>query len=92
MSLQLGPPPSLGYLQSIADRLTLAKKVVFITGAGISTSAGIPVGICGSWDILKLADKPRTFGLKEDCMPTVKCFLRGPFGSEKQELNSSKSL
>ena len=31
-------------LQAIADTLSGARKVVVITGAGISTTAGIPVG------------------------------------------------
>lgn len=32
-------------LQDIADMLEEASKVIVMTGAGISTSAGIPVGI-----------------------------------------------
>ena len=31
-------------LQSIADRIASAKKIVVFTGAGISTNCGIPVG------------------------------------------------
>jgi hypothetical protein len=39
---QVGPGSSLE-LQDIADTLGRARKVVVITGAGISTNCGIPV-------------------------------------------------
>lgn len=34
-------------LQNIADVLATSKKVVVVTGAGISTSCGIPVSLLG---------------------------------------------
>lgn len=40
------PAGSTDHLQSIADALWKAKKVVVITGAGISTNSGIPVSTC----------------------------------------------
>lgn len=36
-------PGSAELLQEIADALWKAKKVVVVTGAGISTNSGIPV-------------------------------------------------
>jgi hypothetical protein len=36
-------PSSTELLQNVADTLGKAKKVVMITGAGISTNSGIPV-------------------------------------------------
>jgi len=36
------------HLQSIADLLGAASKIVTVTGAGISTNAGIPVSITTS--------------------------------------------
>lgn len=36
-------PGSAAQLQEIADSLWKAKKVVVVTGAGISTNSGIPV-------------------------------------------------
>jgi adenosylcobinamide amidohydrolase len=50
-------------LQEIADVLAKSKKVVVITGAGISTNIGIPVRKQGSVSILVVTNKRvRTFG------------------------------
>lgn len=42
MPTQRVMPSCLGHLQDIADTLSKAKKVVVVTGAGISTNLGIP--------------------------------------------------
>lgn len=44
MPTQNVTPSSAGHLQDIAGLLCKAKKVVVVTGAGISTNLGIPVG------------------------------------------------
>jgi len=50
-------------LQEIADLLAKSKKVVVITGAGISTNIGIPVRKQGPVTVPALANKRiRTFG------------------------------
>lgn len=67
-------------LQVIADALCKARKVVVITGAGISTNSGIPVSLlcsCPSWfAAAALLDKgedltwntaPRISVLRTDC-------------------------
>lgn len=41
-------------LQSIAQCLQKARKIVAVTGAGISTSCGIPVGLLTRLDVLIL--------------------------------------
>lgn len=38
-------PESAELLQDIADAIWKAKKVLVVTGAGISTNSGIPVGL-----------------------------------------------
>lgn len=43
MPTQRVMPSCSGHLQDIADTLSKAKKVVVVTGAGISTNLGIPV-------------------------------------------------
>jgi hypothetical protein len=38
-------PVSGDHLQDVANALLKARKVVVVTGAGISTNSGIPVGL-----------------------------------------------
>lgn len=67
MPTQQVTPDSPDHLQDVANALLKARKVIVITGAGISTNSGIPVGPA-SWCSPPLfydADKsPRTFGRK----------------------------
>ena len=47
-------------LQAIANALVKAKKVVVVTGAGISTNSGIPVSFPPQLELHDpLADQPR---------------------------------
>jgi accessory colonization factor AcfC len=57
-------------LQEIADILAKSRKVVVITGAGISTNCGIPVSDRRS--ILALLTFIRIFVLKMDCTRSYK--------------------
>lgn len=45
MPTQSVTPGCAGHLQDISDVLLKAKKVVVVTGAGISTNLGIPVSV-----------------------------------------------
>ncbi len=45
MTIPQVTPESNGQLQSIANTLAAAKKVIVFTGAGISTNCGIPVSL-----------------------------------------------
>lgn len=66
-------------LQDIADYLWKARKIVVITGAGISTNSGIPVSclwnvLCGLVDLIfflmAIANAhTRTFDLRMACIP-----------------------
>ena len=44
-TIQVGPDSSLE-LQAIADAFGKSRKVIVVTGAGISTNCGIPVSFC----------------------------------------------
>ena len=58
-------------LQGIAATLSLAKKVVVVIGAVVSTAANIPV----CWrcsGVIFLSNKHRIFGLEQDSMGRVK--------------------
>lgn len=46
-------------LQAIANALVKARKVVVVTGAGISTNSGIPVSWPPQLARVKPADQPR---------------------------------
>jgi hypothetical protein len=67
-TIQVGPR-SDQELQQIADSLARARKVVVITGAGISTNCGIPVS--GDRPALqcRLLTYHRTFDQKMDSTP-----------------------
>jgi hypothetical protein len=44
-------PQSYNHLEEVACALRCARKVIVVTGAGISTAAGIPVRGCSSHDL-----------------------------------------
>jgi hypothetical protein len=62
-------PDSNQELQLIADALGKSRKVVVVTGAGISTSCGIPVSESQPTSKFPLLTVPRTFALKMDFTP-----------------------
>jgi accessory colonization factor AcfC len=69
-TVQVGPGSALE-LQQVADALGNGRKVVVITGAGISTNCGIPVSEANTnlrprtlFDLLS-----RIFARRMDCIP-----------------------
>ena len=56
MPTQQVTPDSPEHLQDVANALLKARKVVVITGAGISTNSGIPVGAA-----LELLGRPHAY-------------------------------
>ena len=59
-------------LQNIANSIAAAKKVVVVTGAGISTNCGIPVRKSGFRVELELIAIDRISVQKKDCTPLYK--------------------
>lgn len=60
-------------LQNIANTLAAAKKIVVVTGAGISTNCGIPVSTPSSLPEISTKVTPyRTFDRKKGFIPKYK--------------------
>lgn len=64
MPTQNVSPSNAGLLQEIADVMFKAKKVIVVTGAGISTNLGIPVST--ELDLLPSTSLTNTCNL---CLP-----------------------
>lgn len=64
-TIEVGPGSDLE-LQQIADAMGKSKKVIVVTGAGISTNCGIPVS-CPSVHERPHVDVVRISGLKMVC-------------------------